>query len=208
MINKWGKEITLAPTGNTYGERVIVSMLKTMGQHRIEMGFSYPTPYRRNKFDIAVFKDGEDMPSLLIEFDGEPHSDSQFYLDNGNRPCRNDVHVMKTMRSDAIKYKIAEKFGAHVLRVLYEELKNREYVRRKLAIYMALFVDDLEEKSPEVFIAKVREMYLADMPYVVPSSCSKAETAYVADMDARGVEHIVCEDAPCMSGDECPYGLV
>lgn len=208
MVNKWGKEITLASTENTYGERVLMSMLKAMGSHRIEMGFTYPTPYRRNKFDIAIFKSGEDMPSLLVEYDGAPHSDSQFYFDNGNRPCRNDIHVMKTMRADAIKYQIAEKFGAHVLRVSYKELEDRAYVRRKLAIYMALFVDGVEEKSPEVFIAKVREMYLLDMPYVVPSDCSKAEAAHVEYMEKCGIPHIVCQDAPCMSGRDCPYGLV
>ena len=34
----------------------------------IKTGFAYPTPYRRNEFDIAVFVDGEDMPSFFIYY--------------------------------------------------------------------------------------------------------------------------------------------
>ena len=207
-VNMYGVPLNRLKREGTKGELRLKQILLDMGVKNVVMGFAYPTPYRRNKFDLAVFADGAELPGLLVEYDGEPHDDIRFYRERGNRPCRNEMHVLKTMRSDAMKYGIAAKFGGQVLRITHQDMENEAHVRRLLATYVSIYVDGNLEKCPEVATGIMCERYFPDMIYVRPSSPSKRETEYLHERDERGAAYVCCKDAPCMYGGMCPNGLV
>lgn len=206
-VNIYGVSLKRLKREGTQGELRLKQILLDMGIENIVMGFAYPTPYKRNKFDFAVFANGAELPGLLIEYDGQQHDDPAFYRARGNRPCRNEMHVLKTMRADAMKYDIAAKFGAHVLRITYHDMENEAHVRRLIATYVSLYVDGNLEKTPEIAVARMCERYFPDMTYVVQGSPSKRAAEYILERDRRGVVYVCCQDAPCMYGDTCPHGL-
>ena len=206
MDDVFGKDVSLLGTHSTYGERKLISILESIGVTNIKTGFAYPTPYRRNKFDIAVFADGEDMPSLLIDYIYEEH-DIEFYRRLGNRPCRNEVCVLKSTLTDVKKQRIAMQFGARFLCFTHKDLENEWHIKRLLMTYVWVFVDKDKESSPEVSVARMCEKYWPEMVYVRPKSLTKKEAAYLRERVERGLSHVECDSMFCEHGESCPYNL-
>lgn len=170
-VNKYGKEITLPPQTGNNGVKRITDVLD-------ECGIPYAEEYRidadgcrRSPFDVAVLKDGE--PRLFIEYDGEEHYDSRFFLKTGVREGRCKAHVVKTAIGDAKKNAMAAKFGIPVLRI---NALPDEILRDRILSWVTVFVDGADtKKSNEIIMVDMLERYGFDFEYIPQSDPSRAE---------------------------------
>ena len=170
-INKYGKKITLPPQTGNSGVKKITDILD-------ECGIPYATEYRidadgcrRSPFDVAVLRD--DKPRLFIEYDGEDHYDSRFFLKTGVREGRCKAHVVQTAIGDAKKNAMAAKFGIPILRV---NALPDEILRDRILSWVAIFVDEVDaSKSNEIIMIDILERYGLDFEYIPRSKMSKAE---------------------------------
>lgn len=171
VINKYGKEVVIPPQTGNSGVKRITAILD-------ECGIPYKEEYRidadgcrRSPFDIAVLK--EEEPRLFIEYDGEEHYDSDFFLKTGVREKRCKVHVIKTAIGDAKKNKIAARFGIPVLRI---NSVPDEILRDRILSWVAIFVDEADiSKGNEVIMIDMLDRYGFDFDYIPPSKMSNAE---------------------------------
>ena len=170
-VNKYGKEVVLPPQTGNSGVRRITAILK-------ECGIPYEEEYRidadgcrRSPFDIAVLKDGK--PKLFIEYDGEEHYDSSFFLRTGVREGRCRAHVVKTAIGDAKKTAIAARFGIPVLRI---NTLPDEILRDRILAWVEVFVNEADtRKGNEVIMVDMLDRYGFDFDYIPPSDMSRAE---------------------------------
>ena len=181
-INKYGKEVFLPPQTGSVGARRITAILD-------ECGIPYEEEYRidadgcrRSPFDIAVMKDGQ--PKLFIEYDGEDHYESDFYLRTGVRPERCKAHVVKAAIADAKKNAIAARFGIPVLRI--NPLPD-ECLRDRILAWVEVFVSEADpRKGNEVIMIDMLERYGFDFDYIPPSDMSRAEKERVEQLIQKG----------------------
>lgn len=170
-VNKYGKEVLLPPQTGSNGVRRITAILD-------ECDIPYEEEYRinadgcrRSPFDIAVLKDGQ--PKLFIEYDGEEHYDSSFFLRTGVREGRCRAHVVKTAIGDAKKAAIAARFGIPVLRI---NTLPDEILRDRILSWVEIFVNGADvRQGNEVIMLDMLERYGFDFDYIPPSSMSRAE---------------------------------
>ena len=181
-VNKYGKEVQIPPqTGNT-GVRRITGILD-------ECGISYEEEYRidaegcrRYAFDIALLKDGE--PRLFIEYDGEDHYDSGFFLRTGVREGRCKAHVVRTAIGDAKKTAIAARFGIPVLRI---NALPDEILRDRILAWTEVYVNEADiRKGNEVIMIDMFERYGFDFDYIPPSVMSAAEKERYEELIEKG----------------------
>lgn len=181
-INKYGKEVFLPPQTGSTGARRITAILD-------ECGIPYQEEYRidadgcrRSPFDIAVLKDGQ--PKLFIEYDGEDHYESDFYLRTGVRLERCKAHVVKAAIADAKKNAIAARFGIPVLRI--NPLPD-EMLRDRILSWVEVFVNVADmRKGNEVIMIDMLERYGFDFDYIPPSDMSRAEKERVEQLYQKG----------------------
>ena len=181
-VNKYGKEVILPPQTGNSGVKRITAILD-------ECGIPYEEEYRidadgcrRSPFDIAVLKDGK--PKLFIEYDGEEHYDSNFYLETGVRPERCKAHVVKAAIADAKKNAIAARFRIPVLRI--NPLPD-EMLRDRILAWVEIFVNEADiRKGNEVIMIDMLERYGFDFDYIPPSDMSRAEKERVEQLLQKG----------------------
>lgn len=181
-VNKYGKEVVLPPQTGSGGVRRITAILD-------ECGIPYEEEYRidadgcrRSPFDIAVLKDGK--PKLFIEYDGEDHYNSDFFLRTGVREGRCKAHVIKTAIGDAKKAAIAARFGIPVLRV---NALPDEILRDRILSWVEVFVNDADiKKGNEVIMIDMLDKYGFDFDYIPPSDMTKAEKERVEMLMQKG----------------------
>lgn len=181
-VNKYGKEVILPPQTGNSGVKRITAILN-------EGGIPYEEEYRidadgcrRSPFDIAVLKDGK--PKLFIEYDGEDHYDSNFYLETGVRPERCKAHVVKAAIADAKKNAIAARFRIPVLRI--NPLPD-EMLRDRILAWVEIFVNEADiRKGNEVIMIDMLERYGFDFDYIPPSDMSRAEKERVEQLLQKG----------------------
>ena len=181
-VNKYGKEVILPPQTGNSGVKRITAILD-------ECGIPYEEEYRidadgcrRSPFDIAVLKDGK--PKLFIEYDGEDHYDSNFYLETGVRPERCMAHVVKAAIADAKKNAIAARFGIPVLRI---NALPDECLRDRILAWVEVFVNEADtRKGNEVIMIDMLERYGFDFDYIPPSNMSRAEKERVEQLYQKG----------------------
>ena len=170
-VNKYGKEVTLPPQTGSRGVRRITAILD-------ECGIPYEEEYRidadgcrRSPFDIAVMKGGE--PKLFIEYDGEDHYSSEFYLRTGVREGRCKAHVIKAAIGDAKKTAIAARFSIPILRI---NALPDEILRDRVLSWVEVFVNGADtKKGNEVIMLDMLDRYGFDFDYIPPSDMSRAE---------------------------------
>lgn len=163
--------MTLPPLTGSKGVKKITAILD-------ECGISYETEYkidadgcRRSPFDIAVLKDKE--PKLFIEYDGEDHYDSGFFLRTGVREGRCRAHVVKTAISDAKKTAIAARFNIPILRI---NALPDEILRDRILAWVEVFVNGADTRQGnEVILIDMLDRYGFDFDYIPPSDMSRAE---------------------------------
>ena len=181
-VNKYGKEVIIPPQTGNGGVRRITAILD-------ECGIPYEEEYRidadgcrRSPFDIAVLKDGK--PKLFIEYDGEEHYDSGFFLRTGVREGRCKAHVVKTAIGDAKKTAIAARFGIPILRV---NALPDEILRDRILSWVEVFVNEADtRKCNEVIMIDMLERYGFDFDYIPPSDMSRAEKERVEQLLQKG----------------------
>lgn len=181
-INKYGKEVFLPPQTGSVGARRITAILD-------ECGIPYEEEYRidadgcrRSPFDIAVMKDGQ--PKLFIEYDGEDHYESAFYLRTGVRAERCMAHVVKAAIADAKKNAIAARFGIPVLRI---NALPDECLRDRILAWVEVFVNEADtRKGNEVIMIDMLDRYGFDFDYIPPSDMSRAEKERVEQLLKKG----------------------
>ena len=172
----------LPPQTGSTGARRITAILD-------ECGIPYQEEYRidadgcrRSPFDIAVLKDGQ--PKLFIEYDGEDHYESDFYLRTGVRLERCKAHVVKAAIADAKKNAIAARFGIPVLRI--NPLPD-EMLRDRILSWVEVFVNVADmRKGNEVIMIDMLERYGFDFDYIPPSDMSRAEKERVEQLYQKG----------------------
>ena len=176
--NKYGKEVFLPPLTRSRAVREILAVLDEckipyQEEYRIDA-----TGCRRSPFDIAILKDGK--PRLFIEYDGEDHYESRFYLETGVRPERCKAHVVKSAIADAKKTAIALRFGIPILRINpYQD----EILRDRILAWVEVFVNNADiKKGNEVIMIDMLDRYGFDFEYVHPSDMSRAERARVEEL--------------------------
>ena len=177
VTNKYNKKIYLPDHSGTDAENKVEEILRDLRVNYVKQFFFDEDGMRRIKYDFAVL-DKEGRPSLLIEVDGPAHYSEMFYLESGVRPERIKAHVVKRCLGDAEKDSAAFTRGLFVLRVnsLYGE-----HVRDLIVSYIWKFVDREDKETAEVAMFKMMERYGWDFDYVVPSSLSKAEKAFLEE---------------------------
>lgn len=117
MRNRYGTEIECAKTRDSGPIPGMVVLLRSLGV-RCETEWAFDvTGERAHRFDLAAFADGSDVPAFLLEWDGPAHYDPAFYHDQGNRPCRNYVHVLASQMSDINKELIANRHRVPLFRL-------------------------------------------------------------------------------------------
>ncbi len=181
-VNKYGKEVILPPQTGSGGVKRITAILD-------ECGIPYKEEYRidadgcrRSPFDIAVLKDGK--PKLFIEYDGEEHYNSSFFLRTGVREARCKAHVVKTAIGDAKKAAIAARFGIPVLRV---NALPDEILRDRILAWVEIFVNEADtRKGNEVIMINMLERYGFDFDYIPPSDMSRAERERYEELMQKG----------------------
>lgn len=177
VTNKYNKKVFLPDHSGTDAENKIEEILKDLGVSYVKQFFFDETGLRQTKYDFAVLSK-EGSPALLIEVDGPAHYSEMFYLETGVRPERIKAHVVKRCLGDAEKDFLAYQKGLFVLRVtsLYGE-----HVRDLIVSYIWKFVDKEAKETLEVAMFKMQERYGWDFDYVIPSSLSKAEKAFLEE---------------------------
>lgn len=169
-VNKYGKTVTLPPTGTTGPVRQIIGVLNSLGVECVPEFYFNVTGYRRQKFDVGVLKDGEIR--LLIEFDGPAHYDPAFYAATGVRECRCMAHVVKAQISEAKKQQTANHFGVPLLRV---NEKHLPYLRSLLVSYITVFIDGVSTSNTEVIMTDMFDKYGWEIPFVPCSDPTREE---------------------------------
>lgn len=185
VTNKYGREVSLPPTQGNAGVRRITTILDACG-------IEYETEYkidvkgcRQSPFDIALMKNGE--PVALIEYDGDPHFDPEFFENTGVRPQRAMAHVVKSGIQEVKKTMIAAQFGIPLFR--FNAMHMGVSLRDRLLAIVSFFVDGADRKTgAEVLMIDMLDEYGFDFPYIPPSDMSAAEKARVEKLYAdRGI---------------------
>ena len=168
--NKYGQTITLPPQSDTKGMQQIAAILDEHGISS-EKEFCFDeTSFRRMKFDFAVMRDGK--PKLLIEYDGRVHYEAKYFRNVGNRPERNQAHLVKRAIADLRKNEVAAHFGVPLLRISYFD----DIPRDRILLWVYRYVDGGElHANDEVAMLDLLETYGFDFPYVPPSKPTKVE---------------------------------
>ena len=181
-VNKYGKEVYLPPQTGSGGVRRITAILDECGIPYVEEYRIDADGCRRSPFDIAVLKDGQ--PRFFIEYDGEEHYNSSFFLRTGVREERCTAHVVKTAISDAKKNAIAARFGIPILRI---NALPDEILRDRILSWVEVFVNDADtRKGNEVIMIDMLERYGFDFDYIPPSDMSRAEKERIKQLFDKG----------------------
>jgi len=181
-VNKYGKQIVLPPQTNNSGVKRITDILDGCGipyekEYKIDADGC-----RRSPFDIAVMDNGE--PKLFIEYDGEGHYNSDFYLRTGVRKERCKAHVIKCAIGEAKKTAIAARFGIPVLRI---NALPDDVLRDRILAWVEVFVNKVDtRRGNEVIMIDMLERYGFDFDYVPPSNMSRAEKERVEELKKKG----------------------
>lgn len=171
--NKYGKVVMLPPTTNTKPCILIENILREIGAIYATEFYFDVTGLRQTKYDFAIFKSNDDeLPVVLLEYDGAAHYATDFYENTGVRPERAKAHVVRSNIRDLKKAQIAMKYNIPVIR-LDDHYINcmRDYIISILAVY----VDGFDNKNNEIVMIDMLEKYGWDFEYVHPSDMSKAE---------------------------------
>ena len=165
MVNKYGKFIQMPKIKNTYPELKIANTLKSIGIYedkensegiKFKMGFNFDeTGYRQKKYDVAILKNN--IPKLLIEYDGESHYDEEFYKNTGVRPERCTAHIVKSSIADAIKMAIANKYNVPCIRINHLHMPH---LRDMLIAYITVIVNEadcLKKANKEIMMIDMLE---------------------------------------------------
>lgn len=170
IVNKYGIKIDLPTNKTTNPVKVMDKILSEANiPHELEYKLN---SCKRQPFDIAIMKNGK--PCLLIEYDGEPHYDSDYYVRMGNRPERSISHVVRSGIGDAKKLMQAYMNGIPCVRFNNLHMKH---IRDLLLAYVSVFYDGIDLKQGnEVLLIDMLDKYGWDFEYIEPSSKSKAES--------------------------------
>lgn len=181
--NKYGKEIFLPNKSDTALESIVEGVLAESGIDYIKQYAFDETGLRAKKFDFAVMAYGR--IAFLIECDGAPHYNEQFYVDCGNRECRAKAHLVKRHLGDAEKDFIAMRHGLPLLRI---NEGHRQICRDLILAYVWQFCDNSNEKTKEISMIKMLDKYGWDFDYVQPSELTKAEARFLKDRENGGTD--------------------
>lgn len=182
MKNKYGKEIDLDALRRSPGEEALTKLLDELGVKYKAQWFFDETGHRRQKYDFAVFRETDDTPAFLIEYDGAPHFDSGWYEKAGTRPERCRMHVAKQMLSDALKTQVATMHGIPVLRI--NPMQNAE-MRSLITAWVYLFVNQGEANSLEIAAIEMFDAFGWPFEFVERSEPTKKEQAYLESRRQR-----------------------
>lgn len=175
MKNKYGKEIDLDALRHSAGEDKLKKVLNEIGVCWTPQWAFDQTGLRRSKYDAAVFRPSGEL-AFLIEYDGAPHYDPEWYEKAGVRPERCRMHVVKQMLSDANKARIARDAGIPLLRI--SSVQDSE-MRSLLLCWVWTFVNKETDRCTEISAVTMFDKYGWDFEYVSPSEPSKTEAAFL-----------------------------